>query len=160
MNSTTNHRAAACPRVGPEPGQGARVSPAAHPAPQSYAARVAAEVAARYGVQVTGPVQIIPRGVSGLPDVMHQDSWRSRVHKLRANHDRVRRVVSAQRAERAEEDAPKVRTAPPRAARLIERDHLIRQLVAAGKTTGQIAREIGLTRGGAHTAIKALGKSG
>lgn len=159
MSSTTNHRAADFPRVGPEPGQGARVAPAAHPAPQSYADCVAADVAARYGVRVTGPVQIIPRGVSGLPDAAHQDSWRSLVLKLRANNARVRRVVSAQRKElaEAEDTTPQLPKPQPRAARLIERDHLIRQLVADGKTAGQIAREIGLSRKGAYAAIRVLG---
>lgn len=124
MSSTTNHRAADFPRVGPEPGQGARVAPAAISIPrastssperveggpalaasgrlQSYADRVAADVAARYGVRVTGPVQIIPRGVSGLPDAAGKlDSWMAMRDATWRNSERIRRVQAAKANENA-----------------------------------------------------------
>lgn len=156
---TVLHRVAAFPRIARDPDL-RRAQPPATTCDPAYSAAVAAEVAARYGVAVICPVQIIPRGVSGLPDVTDQDSWRQMKDRLRANQARVQRVVKARVKERAAaepEAQPKVRVPPPRAARLIERDHLIRTMVAAGKSSAEIAQAIDLTICGARSAIAALG---
>lgn len=146
------------------------------------AERIAAEVAARYGVAVhADAVQIVPRGVSAFqPESL---DWKRQILARRRNADRVRRVMAAEgrlevEAEPVVPVAPVIAkpVAPPRAkppvkkaeavrsARagqrdpvLQERDAELRRLVAEGQTARQIAAKFGISKGALWFDIKRLG---
>lgn len=119
-------------------------------------ARIAAEVAARYGVQVMpDAVQIIPQGVSGFPSYVYQGNqlvavtnpgtiggsvkamkagaWREMLRK--------RRVMAAQARQEKATEPPRVSARQPAAeARLAQ----IRDMAAKGATVNQIAAYLGI----------------
>lgn len=115
----------------------------------TYEQTVAAEVAARYGLPVIGAVQIIPRGVSGLPEY---GNWIAQRDAQRANQARIRRVVATQ-----EPPAPKTRTPAPRPERLVQRDAQLRQMAEQGMTASAISQRLGITRNAVYAAARTLG---
>jgi DNA-binding CsgD family transcriptional regulator len=131
-----------------------------------YQARVAAEVAARYGVIVApDAVQIVPRGVSSFPGYIyegnqlvpivkqgHGDALKSRISASYREAARKRRLGKALR--NAEADAaPKPERDPEankaRIARMkaqaADRAATIRAMAEAGADMGQIAAHMGIT---------------
>lgn len=119
----------------------------------TYEQIVAAEVAARYGLPVIGAVQIIPRGVSGLPLPWEAgNTWIAQRERQRANEARIRRVVATQ-----EPPAPKTRTPAPRPERLVQRDAQLRQMAAQGMTASAISQRLGITRNAVYAAARKAG---
>lgn len=138
------------------------------------AERIAAEVAARYGVAVhAGAVQIVPRGVSAFqPESL---DWKQQVLARRRNAARVRRVMAAEGRLDCEPEpvapvAPVIakptakKAAVVRAARagqrdpvLQERDAELRRLVAEGQTARQIAERFAITKAALWFDLKRLG---
>ncbi len=96
---------------------------------------IAAEVAARYGVTVQpGAVQIIPRGVSGIPI---GEDWKSRRQVEYANRMRIARINAAAARKPADVGVP-----------LLEgenRQDAIRRLRAEGCTLAVIAASVGIS---------------
>jgi len=125
-------------------------------APPEYAAEVAAQIAARYGVTVTGPVKIVAQGTSGLPLPWEEVglSWKDRNEAMRRNQKRIARVVGLQPQE---PDEPRTRMPPPRPARLIQREADVRRLAKEGLTAHAISVALKTTRETVYQTARRLG---
>lgn len=134
----------------------------------SYEQSVRDDVAARYGVPVTGAVQIVPRGASGIftetpvwnglalvyPSLKGETGQALRDAQKRAADNHARQ----QKFERAAKKAEAARSAKPKPPTLSEMyGERIRVLAAQGMTGAEIAADINLNVDTARTIAGKLG---
>lgn len=96
----------------------------------------------------TGTVQIIPRGVSGLPAPWEAVSWKA---QIKANFDQGKAVKAALARKRADAVA---HIQPMKVRDGETRDDAIRRFAADGWTTREIGNFFGVSHVTAHKALK------
>lgn len=128
---------------------------------------IADEIAARYGVPVKCQVQIIPQGVTGLPDPTIKRSWKeAQAHRRRIENRQIRFRRAVEKAAEPQKAikppaaprpvAPKI-AKPPVEAKAKERANLLRELVGQGMTPQQIANRLGIRRKSVYEALAKIG---